>query len=208
MTAEQRKRLPADERKKQIMEVALKLFAKKGFEETKTKEIAVEVGISEAAMFKLFKNKQELIMMSLDYKFSVHKKEHKETFIPILENQDTVPDDVLKSIGLKAYEMIENNIDLVRVMMYSILKHPEETRHYLKCNMEEDERVFKKIAKEGIKNGKIKNLDPDIIGPVFPIMMLGLAIGNYLIEGKTGNKKQREKFVNTMVEVYLRGILK
>lgn len=208
MATDRHKRLSAQERKNQIMSVAIKLFAHKGFEETKTKEIADAAGISEAAMFKYFKSKQEIITRSLEYKFACHKEENKHMFFDLVDIENQKQKVVLKQIGMKSLEMIEDNIDLVRVILYSILKNPDEMRSYLKAHTREDQRIFKNMTKKGIANNIIKDLDPDIIGPLFPIMMLGLGIANYLIEGKVSTVKQREKLIDTMIEMYLHGILK
>ncbi|HZF36243.1 MAG TPA: helix-turn-helix domain-containing protein [Candidatus Angelobacter sp.] len=53
-------RLDSDERRQDIVETALPLFARKGFMRTTTKEIAEAAGISEALVFKHFPSKAAL----------------------------------------------------------------------------------------------------------------------------------------------------
>ena len=48
-------------RKEKILEAALVLFAKNGYADTSTKEIAVNAGVSEALIFKHFGNKDTLL---------------------------------------------------------------------------------------------------------------------------------------------------
>lgn len=47
--------------REKILEVALKLFSKKGFKETTIKDIAKEVGITEGAIYRHFSSKEEII---------------------------------------------------------------------------------------------------------------------------------------------------
>ena len=47
--------------REKILEVALKLFSKKGFKETTIKDIAKEVGITEGAIYRHFTSKEEII---------------------------------------------------------------------------------------------------------------------------------------------------
>lgn len=52
-----------DDRRKQIKQAALKVFARRGFTGTKTSLIAAETGISEGLIYRYFKSKDELFTM-------------------------------------------------------------------------------------------------------------------------------------------------
>jgi TetR/AcrR family transcriptional regulator len=60
-------RLPASDRRRQLLETALDLFSRKGFQGTTTKEIAAAAGVTEAIIFRHFPNKQALYNAVLDY---------------------------------------------------------------------------------------------------------------------------------------------
>ena len=60
-------RLSAEERKQSIIEAAIPLFAKKGFNGTTTRELAEAAGISEALMYKHFPSKKEMYLYIQDY---------------------------------------------------------------------------------------------------------------------------------------------
>ena len=62
------KRLPATDRRRQLLETALDLFAQKGFAATTTKEIAAAAGVTEAIIFRHFPSKQELYSAVLGLK--------------------------------------------------------------------------------------------------------------------------------------------
>jgi len=61
-------RLPADERRVQIVAVAMRLFSERGFRGTTTKEIAQAAGVSEAIIFRHFATKEELYTAIIDHK--------------------------------------------------------------------------------------------------------------------------------------------
>src|SRR5215472_5665414 len=56
------------DRRAQLLETALEIFARKGFEGTTTKEIAAAAGVIEAIIFRHFPSKQALYTAVLDYK--------------------------------------------------------------------------------------------------------------------------------------------
>jgi len=59
-------RLPAAERRQQILEVATRVFARSGYVQASTAEIAAQAGISEPTIYRHFENKQALYLAVLD----------------------------------------------------------------------------------------------------------------------------------------------
>jgi TetR/AcrR family transcriptional regulator len=62
------KRLPANDRRRQLLETALDLFSQKGYQGTTTKEIAAAAGVTEAIIFRHFPTKSDLYSAVLDLK--------------------------------------------------------------------------------------------------------------------------------------------
>ena len=73
------------ETKDKILEVSLKLFSKRGFRETTIKDIAREVGITEGAIYRHFKSKDEIVTELLKRITS----ELKEKLIESIERGDS-----------------------------------------------------------------------------------------------------------------------
>src|SRR5579862_574992 len=61
-------RMSGEERRHQLIEVAIDLFSRKGFAGTTTKEIAAAAGVTEAIIFRHFATKQDFYKAILDYK--------------------------------------------------------------------------------------------------------------------------------------------
>ena len=57
-----RQRLSKEERRKQIKEIALKLFVDKGYSKITMEEIVQAVGISKGGMYHHFSNKEEIFL--------------------------------------------------------------------------------------------------------------------------------------------------
>src|ERR1035441_8217480 len=60
-------RLPASDRRRQLVETALDFFSRKGFGGTTTKEIAAAAGVTEAIIFRHFPTKQDLYNAVLEH---------------------------------------------------------------------------------------------------------------------------------------------
>src|SRR5688572_33440079 len=61
-------RMAGEERRLQILRVAVSLFSNRGFRGTTTREIAQAAGVSEAMVFRHFATKEELYAAILDHK--------------------------------------------------------------------------------------------------------------------------------------------
>lgn len=61
-------RMNAEERRRQIVRVAMQLFSERGFRGTTTKEIAQAAGVSEAIIFRHFNTKDDLYTAIIDLK--------------------------------------------------------------------------------------------------------------------------------------------
>ena len=57
---QQQTRMSGGARRKQIVDVAIRLFSEKGFRGTTTKEIALAAGVNEAIIFRHFTTKKDL----------------------------------------------------------------------------------------------------------------------------------------------------
>ncbi len=61
-------RMPGEDRRRQLLRVAIDNFARNGFSGTKTKDIAAAAGVSEAILFRHFVSKEDLYHAILDEK--------------------------------------------------------------------------------------------------------------------------------------------
>jgi len=61
-------RMPSEDRRRQLLRVAVESFARNGFSGTKTKDIAAAAGVSEAILFRHFASKEDLYHAILDEK--------------------------------------------------------------------------------------------------------------------------------------------
>lgn len=65
-------RMHGKDRRHQLLEVAVEVFARQGFGGTKTKDIAAAAGVSEAILFRHFASKEDLYHAILDAKEDKH----------------------------------------------------------------------------------------------------------------------------------------
>ncbi|MGZ4822012.1 MAG: TetR/AcrR family transcriptional regulator, partial [Terriglobales bacterium] len=64
-------RIPAEERRQQILDLATELFARQGYQGTTTRQIAQQVRVNEAIIFRHFATKEELYWAVIENQIQV-----------------------------------------------------------------------------------------------------------------------------------------
>ena len=114
-------RKTAEERRVDVLEAALEVFAEHGLSGASTDEIARKAGISQPYLFRLFRTKKELFIASTERCF----RETLETFQRAGEGKSGV--EALEAIGTAYGELIRSNPNRLRGQMqtYAACGDPE-----------------------------------------------------------------------------------
>ncbi len=98
--------------RKQILEASLRLFSGKGFARTTVRDIARDVGITDAAIYYHFSSKQELLEAIVEEKGFIEHLQNLEQVSP------TVPlRECLMTMARRAVEIMDANRDFLRLMV-------------------------------------------------------------------------------------------
>jgi TetR/AcrR family transcriptional regulator len=117
-------RLSAEERKRQLIEVSIDLFSKKGFGGTTTKEIAAAADVNEAIIFRHFATKQQLYAAILDYKINEPAiKEGVAALCTLMEGEDD--EAVFGWLVRKVFEVYREDQRFERLMLFAALEGHE-----------------------------------------------------------------------------------
>ena len=151
-----KKRLKAEDRRKQILKCAVKVFAQSNYKSTRVADIAEEAGISEAAIYKHFPKKEAIFLEILEHisrrVIAVWEEEYEK-------NVDVI--ETIRNMALAYYLRMINHPDELKLQFQAIseIDHPEIAKR-----LHEDHEYylgyFTKIMKRGIKQGVVrKDLD-------------------------------------------------
>lgn len=114
-------------RREQILEAAVVVFAEHGYYRATTAQVAEKVGISQPYVFKVFKNKEELFVAALKKAF--------ERILRTFEGIEASSDDLLKE-AIKAYEVLmETHPNEIILQVQAIGIRDEEIRRTMQEGM-------------------------------------------------------------------------
>ena len=108
---EVRKRMNKEDRQKQILESALNVFIKKGYNGATTQEIAKAADISEVTLFRHFSSKQEIFMKGIEPIILNTLKDS------IMISKELTPTEQFKYVLTERIKLISKNHKVIRLIL-------------------------------------------------------------------------------------------
>ncbi|HTN09255.1 TetR/AcrR family transcriptional regulator [Agriterribacter sp.] len=175
----------------EIMEIATQIIDRQGIQELTTKNLATDIGLSEAALYRHFKSKNEIMLGLLDY----FMLEMKERVSAIAAKEGRTPSELLKDIFTSQLKTFAQKPAIVSVIFSEgIFQFNKELMEKVSDMMEMMQVEIDAIIKRGQQEGSFR----DFVGPstVSTIIMgsMRLAVMKWKIFGhqsdlvKEGNK--------------------
>jgi TetR/AcrR family transcriptional regulator len=118
-------RLPATDRRRQLLEAALDVFSRKGFEGSTTKEIAAAAGVTEAIVFRHFPSKQALYAAILEHQGQLCASDAwLEQIRALMERNDD--EGILRALASAMMSGYRNDARFERLMLFAALEGHEQ----------------------------------------------------------------------------------
>jgi AcrR family transcriptional regulator len=174
------KRVSTDIRKRQIIESARKLIVQKGSEHLTVRSIAKEVDISEAAIYRHFKNKKEILSFLMSHIMSSMLDEIDRT------SNDAPPSlDTVQCILRNHLSRIEQNRGMSFQIIAEVISFGDRSLNrqvYRSINIYIER--LRDLIKEGVREGFIRDdIDLDACATLLYGMIQGMvniwALGHY-----------------------------
>lgn len=140
-------------RQMEIMQAAIGLIAREGYEKLTTKNIAAELGVSDAALYRHFDSKKELITMILRYFEDISCR-----VISTIDSKDLSPMEKIRYFVMNRYEMFREEPELAMVMFSEeLFKNDRTFEEYLLSIMHIHRDQVMGYIMQGQKLGEIRS---------------------------------------------------
>jgi AcrR family transcriptional regulator len=174
-------RMAGEDRRLQILLVAIHLFAKKGFRGTTTREIAQAAGVSEAMVFRHFATKEELYTAILDHKacagVSANLCEDEEVAEAVGRRDDRA---VFEALARTVLQHHENDMEFLRLLMHAALEGHELGKMFWERNVLQMYEFLGDYIEERQREGALRELEPRIVVRAFLGMIIHHSVNNNL----------------------------
>lgn len=205
-TIETTSRMSGDERRKQILRVAIELFSQRGFSGTTTKEIANAANVSEAMVFRHFANKEELYSAILDHKAC--NRAFQNPFEEIGEKTKAKDDfGVFYTMALNALNHHTEDCGFLRLMLHSALEEHDLARMFFESFITDVYNFLGEYISQRQADGAFREIDPRIVVRAFIGMFVHHSLNNILWDREQKLLKiSNEEAAKNFAEILLNGI--
>ena len=172
-------RMAGEERRSQILAVAVSLFSNRGFRGTTTKEIAHAAGVSEAMVFRHFATKEELYAAIIDHKACAHNRfDPKELAADAINRKDDRA--VFESLAFAALDLHEKDPEFQRLLLHSALEKHELAQMFFNEYVRPVYEFLSGYIRERQRDGAFAEVDPAIVVRCFIGMVMHHSLNNNL----------------------------
>jgi TetR/AcrR family transcriptional regulator len=155
-------RLSGEQRREQLVQVAVDLFARKGFNGTTTREIAAAAGVTEAIIFRHFETKEHLYTAIIDQKPNSTDAAGWIAKLRLAMNRD---DDqaVIRQLIDGIISMHKTDPKFERLMLYAALEGNEIALLYMRQVTAAIVDEFRNYFARRQKQGAFRPIPPDAV---------------------------------------------
>lgn len=169
--------------KSKILEVSLALFAQKGFDGVSVREIAKEVGVRESALYKHYKNKEDILDKIVEEMILIIRKTYEQQRVPesleieVAEGYRNITEEQLCEMSWNIFKMFTEDPKLSNFRKL-LVQEQFHNKAFAECyNKFFLEGVINSQAKtfmQLVNNGFFRKVDERIIALQFygPILLL------------------------------------
>ena len=165
----------SEERKNQILEAAIAVFARLGFQQTRMDDIASQAGLSKGALYLYYKSKDAIIAALLKYFFAQEFK-RLQAFVDA-DRQETIHEQLLAlTRQLAAAMQWMARLMPIAFEFYAIAGRDKEVHQFLKEYYKTYRTELARLIQRGIERGEFRTVDAEATATTLAALYEGLAL--------------------------------
>ncbi|MDY4889558.1 MAG: TetR/AcrR family transcriptional regulator [Sphaerochaetaceae bacterium] len=152
------KKVDHEKRKEMILKVALEVFARDGYDDSKLSDIAKSSSLSRATLYQYFQNKEDIYYYAL-------KQSTEDMFVKYSEVEWTGKSHPLNGILDICDDIMDTaarNIDQIRNLIVAVSKIDQQLEDAVYRRTAKLQHLIRRLLRSGIRDGVISDCDVDM----------------------------------------------
>lgn len=161
------------ERKNQILDAAMVVFARSGFHEARMDDIVQEAGLSKGTLYWYFKSKEEIITAISQRLFATDI----ESVESLLKAEGTVSERLQQLIRERVQGLQEmSGVVAILVEFYAVALHQDGVRQFIKTYFQNFHDLLVALIQQGIERGEFRPVDATAAATALDAVFEGLIV--------------------------------
>ena len=187
-----------EEKRRQLLDAAVRVFARKGFHASRVGDIAEEAGVAHGLLYHYFKSKDEVLEAVFHDNWSLLLAR-----IASVEETDERAADQLRHITAIVLRTWLHLPDVVRVVIREFGRSPELSERI--GDLAQPINSIARVIERGIERGEFKNVDPRVAATVV-YGSIDELLTAWVLDRLPSGEEDVAAAEQTLVEVSLRGL--
>ena len=189
-----------EERKTAILEAALRVWSKRGFDGTSLDEVAAETGLTKGTLYLYFPSKRALLEEAFR-RYSLRPEI--EGGLERLRGQPF--EAVVRGLVAVFWRGIADRRELASLLLRELPNHAEEARRFLEQVLVPVNQLLARWLEDALPPERRAKLDPVVAGRLLPAMVMAFFLTQELLGAKAFLPVPEERILTTIAELFLRG---
>jgi len=192
------------QRRQQIIDGALAVFARKGFDKATNQEIAEAAGIgSPGLIYHYFESKADLLRQAVASRSPALRSLGQDASLI-----DMPPREALRLIGSAFLTTVSDaeNLRLFRVIVSEALRDPEIAESWYRSSSKPLRGALIGYLEAGMRAGKLRVMDPEAAAYCFLGAFVTYALSGEVFGRPVSRRPSPEAMLDTAIEIFLRGM--
>jgi AcrR family transcriptional regulator len=201
IAAAQREAL-SETRRAQILEAALRVWMRRGFDAGSVEALAREAGLAKGTLYLYFPTKDAILDAIVErYSLLPDMTELTEAL------RNTPPDRAIPLITARIYERLGARAPLVGLMLREFSLRPADARLFFERVMLPVNRLFAAYLDGFVAQGVLRPLDTIVAARALVGMLMVFVLSQHVFGGEQLHPIPDATIVDTVQELFLRGVL-
>src|SRR5512140_2094894 len=173
-------RIPAEDRRRQILERATELFARQGYQGTTTRQIAQRAAVNEAIIFRHFPTKEDLYWAVIENQCTLRSGK--------LETRLQGDADPAETLVAVAEDFLRRDTTLTRLLLFTALEKHELSDRFYRTHVSGYFEQLADYIRKQIDMGRFRPVDPLLAARSF----IGMLFHHFHVQELYGGKRYQQ----------------
>jgi AcrR family transcriptional regulator len=187
-----------ERRRQEILDAAAKLFARHGYSDTDTQDLADKLGVAKGTLYRYFPTKRDLFLAAVDRVMRRLKEQIDASIVGIAEPLDRIARAVREYLVFFA-----ENPDFVELLIQERAQFKDRKKPTYFEHREANLERWRAMYRDMIAKGRVRTVPVERITDVFGQLMYGTIFINYF----RGTQKSPAEQAKDILDIVYHGIL-